>query len=106
MFITVYDTPELKHLNRYKKQISSDWYDLGIQLLDKDCYDELKTVQKNNPHDNGGCCTEMLSLWLKKTKNPSWESFLKALKIIEKKDLVSLIESRLTKGMCIIYQCI
>ena len=97
--ITVTDFPKLKHLHRYKKQISSNWYDLGIELLDDECYDELNTIIKNNPNDINMCCSRMLQLWLRKSKKPSWKNFIRALRKIEMDDLAYQIESLFNAGL-------
>ncbi|XP_065907955.1 uncharacterized protein [Dysidea avara] len=95
-FGRINDSPKLKHLHRYKKQISSNWYDLGVELLD-DCYEELNAVRQNYPSDVDMCCSRMLQLWLQKSKKTNWHQFIKALIRIGLTDLAHKIKVKLNK---------
>jgi len=97
--ITVTDCPKLKHLHRYKKQISSNWYNLGIELLDDECCDQLNTIKKDNPNDIDMCCSRMFQLWRRKSEKPSWKIFIRALRKVEMDDLARKIKSLFYAGM-------
>jgi len=97
LYIAGTDCPKLRHLHRYIRQISSNWYGLGIELLD--CYQQLNAVQQDYPNNVDMCCSRMLQLWLQKSKKASWNQFLKALKVIGMTDLAHKIRLQLQKGM-------
>ncbi|XP_065885484.1 uncharacterized protein [Dysidea avara] len=76
------DPPDLKDLNIYVLKIGKKWYDLGVQLLDKDGPDKLDAIKDNNPKDVETCCTEMFRHWTKNKTDASWKTLIAALKTI------------------------
>ena len=100
------DRPALKYLNKFvKKYITSQWHDIGIDLLDVEDESELKTIRINNPGNALKCTTEMLDLWLEKKPDASWNQLIKTLRQpnIELEYLASKIEKLLSKGRVYVY---
>jgi len=86
------DPPELKYLNMYALRIGKDWYDLGLQLLDKDGPDILDEIRENYFRDLKTCCTEMLKNWTRNKTDASWKTLIAALKKIGLKVLADEID--------------
>ena len=96
------DCPSLRHLHRFKKEISKNWFDLGVELIN-DSVNELNNLQEDFPKDAGKCCSKMFQLWLKKSNNATWNQLIEALRVpnIEMFELANKIESMLFLGMYI-----
>ena len=92
------ERPILKYLNRLRKDISSHWYDLGVELLDNSHVAKLESISENNQRDVNKCCTKMFQLWLETNNLATWKDFLDALKALELWDLATKIETALLKS--------
>ena len=76
------DRPALKLLNKHvRKEVSSKWYDLGLELLEQEDEEKLNEIETNNPKDAGQCCKEMFRLWLRKCSTATWDQLIQALKV-------------------------
>ena len=78
-----------------RKEVSSKWHDLGLELLEKEDEEKLNEIKKNNPGDVSECCKEMFQLWLKKCTNATWNQLIQALKEVELNNLATTIEGML-----------
>ena len=93
---TGYDRPALKLLNKHvRKDVSSKWHDLGLELLEQEDEEKLNEIETNNPTDVSKCCKEMFQLWLRKCTNATWNQLIQALKEIELNNLAATIEGML-----------
>ena len=107
---TGYDRPALKLLNKHvRKDVSTKWYDLGLELLEQEDEKKLNEIKSNNPSDVGECCKEMFQLWLRKSTNATWNQLIQALKEVDLNNLAAKIEGMLkdtvcaSAGMCVEY---
>lgn len=80
-FVTA-DRPTLELLNRFRKDICSYWYDLGLELLDDEVL--LDDIQD---YDVNKCTTKMFKLWLERHTSVTWNDLLDALIQIELRDV-------------------
>ena len=79
-------------MNRHvRKPVGSNWYDLGIDLLESNDVKELRTIRSQYSTDIKTCCTEMFQLWLRKPK-ASWNQLIDSLRCIDLDHLASEIE--------------
>ena len=93
---TGHDRPALKLLNKHvRKEVSSKWHDLGLELLEQEDEERLNEIKINNPSDVGECCKEMFQLWLRKCTNATWKQLIQALKEVELNNLATTIEGML-----------
>ena len=93
---TGYDRPALKLLNKHvRKDVSSKWHDLGLELLEQEDEEKLNEIETNNPNDVSKCCKEMFQLWLRKCTNATWNQLIQALKEVELNNLAAKIEGML-----------
>ena len=93
---TGYDRPALKLLNKHvRKDASSKWHDLGLELLEQEDEEKLNEIETNNPNDVSKCCKEMFQLWLRKCTNATWNQLIQALKEVELNNLAATIEGML-----------
>ena len=93
---TGHDRPALKLLNKHvRKEVSSKWHDLGLELLEQEDEERLNEIESNNPNDVGKCCKEMFQLWLRKCTNATWNQLIQALKEVELNNLATTIEGML-----------
>ena len=97
------ECPEEKYLNRHViKEVSAAcayqpdvWRDLGIELLGKDGIAELDVIKANNSDDVTKCCSKMLSLWLQRQTEASWNQLIEALTQVKLNRIVKCIKKRL-----------
>ena len=90
------DRPALKLLNKHvRKEVSSKWHDLGLELLEQEDEEKLNEIKTNNPSDVSECCKEMFQLWLRKCTNATWNQLIQALKEVELNNLATAIEGML-----------
>ena len=90
------DRPALKLLNKYvRKDVSSKWHDLGLELLEQEDEEKLYKIKCNNPSNVDECCKEMFQLWLRKCTNATWNQLIQALKEVELNNLAATIEGML-----------
>jgi len=59
--------------------VSSNWYQLGIQLLDDHQVPQLEIIRANNDNVKG-CCTALFGHWLQTHPNASWYELVTALR--------------------------
>lgn len=79
--ITGCDRPALKYLNRYvRREVSSKWHDLGLELLEPEDEGSLKSIKRDNRNDVEECCKEMFQLWLDKCPEASWDQLIRSLR--------------------------
>ena len=96
------DHPTMKYLNRYvKTDIATDWYNIGIELLDDGDEVVLNIIEKNFPGDAVKCASEMLKSWLSRKPEASWNDLIKVLKNVKLKTLAKKIKTMLSKGIFI-----
>ena len=98
------DRPAQKYLNRHvRPNITAEWYDIGLELLDEEDECMLNTIRLNYPENSDRCTTEMLQLWLARKSNPSWNQLIDALRAphIKLEALASNIEGMLSKGITV-----
>ena len=107
MYVYMYvgtERPALKYLYAHVRgNITNDWYDIGVALLDPGDEVVLDTINKNHPGDAEKCAAEMLKLWLARKPEASWDQLLEALRdpSIKLKALAANIENMLSKGIVI-----
>ena len=98
LIVTGHDRPALKFLNRYvRRSVEPRWYELGIELLEEDCFKELDLIQSEHALDISICCSRMFHLWLRKQPTASWNQLIESLRQpgIELNDLAADIEQML-----------
>ena len=66
---------------RRETGLTTEWYDIGLELLDSDTA-TLDLIKKNNPMDANECCTQMFKEWLKRNPDASWDQLINALSVI------------------------
>ena len=75
------DRPMLKYLYRYvRTYICTQWYEIGIELLDIDDIPRLEMIRQNFPGDPSQCVALMLELWLERKEDASWDTLIRALR--------------------------
>ena len=87
--------PTLKQLNKLKKSVSYNWYDLGIELLEPEDLRKLDEIRKDSPGDTSMCCTKMFQLWLDRQLEASWEQLIQALRGIDLDEVANTTKSKL-----------
>ena len=93
---TGHDRPALKLLNKHvRKEVSSKWHDLGLELLEQEDEARLNEIETNNPSDVSKSCKEMFQFWLNKCTNATWNQLIQALKEVELNSLATTIEGML-----------
>ena len=58
--------------------VAARWYDLGVQLLDKDA-GVLDVIKTNHPTDVVACCNRVFKKWLQIQPGASWNQLIIAL---------------------------
>ena len=76
------ERPQLKYLNRLRKDVFTHWHDLGVELLDDSDVGKLDSTSENNQEDVNKCCTKMFQLWLETKTSVTWNDLLNALKAL------------------------
>ena len=69
-------TPTLQALANELDSIEN-WHRLGVNLGFQG--HQLREIERNYNRDNNRCKIEMLDLWLRDTRNPTWEAIIRAL---------------------------
>ena len=95
------DHPTLKYLNKYVKiDISTKWYDIGVELLDDEDVPVLKRIKADHGRNSDECTAKMLELWLEKKPDTTWNDLIQTLREpnIKFETLASKLESLLCKG--------
>ena len=107
-YVVGHQCPSLKYLNRHvKKPVGSKWYDLGIDLLERDDIEELNTIQSQHSADISICCSKMFQLWLNKQPTASWNQLIESLRCIDLDHLAGKIDQMLLQpkpaGVYVVY---
>jgi len=58
--------------------VASDWYQLGLELLDEDKVAELDNIETNDS-DCKRCCFKMLKYWVRTHPYATWNHLVVAL---------------------------
>ena len=83
-------------LNKHvRKEVSSKWHDLGLELLEQEDEESLNEIESNNPNDVRKCCKAMFQLWLRKCTKATWNQLIQALEEVELNNLATTIEGML-----------
>ena len=79
--ITVYNKPSIKILQSHGiiTDIGTQWYKLGIALLDEDQISQLEIIRRNHD-DVTGRCTNLFIYWLQAYPKATWHDLVKNLK--------------------------
>ena len=82
-----------------RSDVSVQWLDLGLELLEPEDEGKLLTIKSNNPNTSE-CCREMFQLWLEKySNNATWLRLMQALREIDLNTLADKIEGMLLPAM-------
>ena len=71
------------------------WRDLGIELLGQDGIAGLDVIKANNTDSVTKCCSKMLSLWLQRQTEASWNQLIEALMQVKLNRIAKEIKKRL-----------
>ena len=77
--------------------VTARWYDLGVQLLDKDT-GVLDTIQTNHPTDASICCNQMFQKWLQMQSKANWNQLITALIKINLNTVAESVSNLIHKG--------
>ena len=72
--------------------VKTEWYNLGLQLLEPKYENELNTIEADTRNDAATCCRKMFSKWLNTDELASWDKLIKALRIVQLNNVASDIE--------------
>jgi len=91
------DCPDLKHFKLVKGLFATNWFDVGLELLDSKHQPQLRIIRKNKNRDVSEACEEMLELWIDKKPEATWNQLIKALRApgIELNTVANEIETML-----------
>ena len=62
------------------RRVTSQWYNLGVMLLNEDQESHLDNIKLDHAGDNETCCMEMLCYWLRTNTSATWEQLIAALR--------------------------
>lgn len=83
-------TPTLQDLSNELSSV--DWHSLGVKLgLEGH---QLRAIEQDHRGNNERLKNEMLDLWLRSAKNPSWEAVVKALRLIKEHRVADKIQRK------------
>ena len=78
------DRPEITQLySHVKQEVSPNWFDFGVQLLNTEQARKLKTIKVDYPGDSEKCCAELFNYWLQVDTSASWDKLITALQRID-----------------------
>ena len=86
---TASPTPSLRDLSNELNCVS--WHSLGVKLGLKG--HQLRTIEEDY-RGNERMKYEMLDLWLRSAKNPSWKAIVKALHLMEEHTVADRIQQK------------
>ena len=75
--------------------VKTEWYNLGLQLLDPKYDNELNTIEADTRNDAATSCRKMFNKWLNTDQLASWDKLIKALRIVQLNNVASDIEQLL-----------
>ena len=78
--------------------VKTEWYNLGLQLLDPKYENELNTIETDTRNDAATSCRKMFSKWLNTDQLASWDKLIKALRIVQLNNVASDTEQLLLQG--------
>ena len=81
--------------------VKTEWYNLGLQLLDPKYDNKLNTIETDTRNDAATCSRKMFSRWLNTDQLASWDKLIKALRIVQLNNVASDIE-QLLQGECVV----
>ena len=95
-------TPTLQALVNELASVEN-WHLLGVNLGLQG--HQLHGIEQNYPRDNDRCKTETLYMWQRNAKNPSWETIVEALCLMQEHVVADAIRrkycsSSTTAGKC------
>ena len=97
--------PTLKQIHDIVKPevngVIPKWYDLGVQLLDKDI-GVLDVIQTNHPTDASVCCSQMFNKWLERKSGANWSQLITALIKINLNTIAQSVRNSIHKGKYVI----
>ena len=81
-----------------RREVSSKWHDLGLELLEPQDEASLNEIKHNSHNDVAECCKEMFQLWLEKCPDASWNQLIESLRepSVGLNHLASKLEQMLT----------
>ena len=85
-------------MNHVVPSVNTQWYYLGLQLLEPKYENELNTIEADATNDAEKCCRKMLSKWLNTDELASWDKLIKALRIVQLNNVAKDIEHLLLQG--------
>ena len=72
--------------------VKTEWYNLGLQLLDPKYENELNTIEADTRNDAATCCRKMFSNWLNTDEHASWNKLMRALRIVQLNNVANDIQ--------------
>jgi len=78
------DRPDPKYINRHiRDTVCSEhgkWYDLGMELLDREVAVQLSAIKTKEGSDTREKFREMINLWLESKSDATWNQLIAALR--------------------------
>ena len=78
--------------------VETEWYNLGLELLDPKYENELETIEAGTRNDAATSCRKMFSKWLNTDELASWDKLIKALRDVKLINVANDIEQLLLLG--------
>ena len=78
--------------------VGTEWYNLGLELLDPKYENELNTIEADTRIDAATSCRKMFSKWLNTDELASWDKLIKALRVVQLNEIANDIEQLLLQG--------
>ena len=80
-----------------KGPIAARWFDVGVELFQKDDVRQLDTIESSHSGNAEICCGKMLKLWQEKYPKATWNDLIECLNApgVELHDTASKIEEML-----------
>ena len=79
-----------------RKYVSTEWLDLGIELLEQEDEEALYEIKANHSNNASECCREMFQLWLRKSPSATWDQLIQALRDVDLSTAAAKIKEMLT----------
>ena len=96
---TDYNRPTMRDLHRHVVPLAAtNWYKLGILLLDLESQYELDIIAKETRNDLTRSCSRMFSKWLNIDELADWDKLIKALRMAQMNNVANYIEQLLLQG--------
>ena len=77
---------------RKQPNIVIHWYDIGLELLDKDG-GKLDLIKIDSTGNTEECCTIMFRTWLDRKPNACWNQLITTLKKLELNSAAEFVKS-------------